>query len=55
MRYKIVEEDYYGFQNTIDEFETEEEAIKQFHKHNLNKLTHFIVNGITKSEIDTEY
>ena len=53
--YKIVSEDYYGFQNIIEEFETEEEAIEHFHKHNLNKPTHFIVNEITKSEIETEY
>ena len=55
MRYKIVSEDYYGFQNTKDEFETEEEAIQHFNNSSLNKLTHFIVNEITKSEIDTEY
>lgn len=53
--YKIVSEDYYGFQNTIDSFETEEEAIKQFHRYNLNKLIYFIVNEITKSEIDADY
>ena len=53
--YKIVVEDHYGFQHTKDEFETEEEAITFFHKHNLDKPTHFIVNEITKSEIDTEY
>ena len=55
MMYKIVVEDYYGFQNVKEEFETEEEAIEQFHKHDLNKLTHFIVNEMTNSEIDTEY
>ena len=55
MTYKIVTEDYYGFQNIEDEFETEDEAIQHFHKRNLTKLTHFIVNEITKSEIDTEY
>ena len=53
--YKIVTEDYYGFQNIIDGFKTEEEAIVFFHKHVLNKPTHFIVNEITKSEIDAEY
>ena len=55
MQYKIVTEDYYGFQNIEDEFETEDEAIQFFHKHDLNKLTHFIVNETTKSEINTEY
>lgn len=53
--YKIVTEDYYGFQNIKDEFETEEEAIEQFHKHDLNKSNYFIVNETTKSEINTEY
>ena len=55
MKYKIVVEDYYGFQNIKEEFETEEEAIEHFHKRNLDKPTHFIVNEITKSEIDTKY
>lgn len=53
MRYKVIQEDYFGFKNILKEFTNKDEAIEYFK--GKSHLDTFIADEVTKKEIEDKY